>query len=353
MSETMEEDPLLHADVQEMESSALITTYTVLAYGVVLLAIVGGAVYYFFGDKLIKKEPKKKAADVDHVAATNTVGLEDVTYLAKQLAPESTHLDVLMAVASTPENIAYGLQQYEIKEETRRERIKEDLEESKKKKTSDSGKKATSKDDLFNLDDDGWADDDDDDERAKAAAKAEEEKKKEREELQKAVGKQKIKLEGIDEGVIGQKWVENTLAGNGVWPPKDLGLLNGRKFEYQGKQVSPLDHPGLRRNLCMITGRLNSIMLNSHPELRKSLKCSSGRHTLHILPCSNLRVHFSGSCIQTISRSIVFQRKYGVPWSMCFVVGSGPSHRCRSSKLSIGKDNRRDCCNVQNRGSFG
>lgn len=266
----VEEDPILATDVQDLESSAFVTVYKLAAYGAFILAIVGGAVYYLIGDKFFKKP--KEVADVDDVSATNTVGLKDVTYLASQLHPKSTHLDVLMAVASTPENIAYGLKAYESTEKARRERIKEDLEESKKKKPSSSTKESSSTESMFNLDDDGWADDDDDDEKARAAAKAEEEKKKEREQLQKAVGKQKVKLEGIDEGVIGQKWVEDTLSGNGVWPPKDFGLLKGKTFEYEGKKVSALDHPGLRRNLCMITGRLNSIMLNSHPQLGKSTR---------------------------------------------------------------------------------
>lgn len=274
MSETTEEippilkqeDPILAENVLEVESASLITVYTLVAYGVVLLAIIGGLAYYFLGDKLIKK--KKTEIEVDDVAATNTVGLQDVSYLATQLSPGSSHLDVLMAVASTPENIAYGLKAYQLKEKARRERIQEDLEEAKKKKTKISST-AVSSDALLSIDDEGWADDDDDDERAKAAAKAEEEKKKEREQLQKAVGKQKVKMEGIDEGVLGQKWVENTLSKSGVWPPKDLGILQGKTFDYEGKKVSPLDHPGLRRNLCMITGRLNSMVLNSHPELRK------------------------------------------------------------------------------------
>mmetsp|Transcript_106816 Transcript_106816/g.299036 ORF Transcript_106816/g.299036 Transcript_106816/m.299036 type:complete len:549 (-) Transcript_106816:49-1695(-) len=262
----MEEDPILAVDVQEMESSAFLTVYTLAAYGFVLVAIIGGAAYYFLGDKLFKKEKKKAAVEVDDIASSNTVGLQDITYLASVLSPTSTHLDILMAVASTPENITYGLKAYQRKEQVRKERIQEDLEEAKKKKAS--GPKATAPTDaMFSLDDEGWADDDDDDEKAKAAAKAEEEKQKEREQLQKAVGKEKVKLEGLDEGVIGQKWVENVLAGNGVWPPKDLGFLKGKTFDYEGKKVSALDHPGLRRNLCMITGRLNSVMLNSHQEL--------------------------------------------------------------------------------------
>ena len=126
------------------------------------------------------------------------------------------------------------------------------------------------KSDLFSFDDDeGWADDDEDDEKAKLAAKTEEAKRKDREQLKNAVEKPKILIEGLDEGVLGQKWVENTLSEEGNWPPKNMAFLEGLKFEYEGKEVSPLDHPGLRRNMCMISGRLNSTQLNGHPQLCK------------------------------------------------------------------------------------
>ena len=112
--------------------------------------------------------------------------------------------------------------------------------------------------------------DEDSKEKAKLAKMADEQKKKEQEQLNKATGTGKILLEGIDDGVIGQKWVENTLAGQGAWPPKDLRFLKDTKFDYNGKMVSAVDHPGLRRNLCMMMGRINSMMLNTHSELCKS-----------------------------------------------------------------------------------
>lgn len=229
-----------------------------------IVAVIGGA-FYFFNKK--SKEPEKKPrkdVEVDDVTSTNTVGLKDVNYIAQKLHPGSSHMDVIMAVISTPENINYGLRAYQLKEKTRQKRIEEDAEEAKGE-AKESEKKNT--ENMFDFDDDGWADDDDEDEKAKAAAKAEEEKKKEREQLKKAIGKTKLKLEGIDEGVIGQNWVESTLSEKGVWPPKDMGILQGETFTYEGKQVSALEHPGLRRNLCMLTGRLNSMVLNSHPQL--------------------------------------------------------------------------------------
>jgi hypothetical protein len=154
--------------------------------------------------------------------------------------------------------------------------IEERKEEEKKEEAEKnaSTKKSSSNNNMFELDDDGWADEDDDmdeeaKEKAKIAKEAEEQKKKDREQLKAATGKTKIPLEGIDEGVIGQKWVERTLGKIGSWPPQDLRFLKDMTFEYEGKQVSALDHPGLRRNLCHIAGRIGSITLNSHPELCK------------------------------------------------------------------------------------
>jgi len=263
--ETMTETSQDHtAEATAAGNDSMVTVNLLVAYGVVLLAVVGAILYYILKDKFVQK--KKSLPEVDDMTTSNTVGLGDVAYLAKVLKPDSSHNDVLLAVASTPENVIYGLRNFKNVEKMRMERIQEDLEEAKNAKP----KKAASSDAMFNLDDDGWADDDDgDDEKAKAAALAEEEKKKAREDLKKAVGKEKVKMEGIDDGVLGQQWVEKVLGSKGMWPPKDLGVLKGATFDYDGKMVSALDHPGLRRNLCMITGRLNSLVLNGHPELRK------------------------------------------------------------------------------------
>ena len=261
--ETMTENTA-EATAAGNDSGSMVTVNLLVAYGVAILAVVGAILYYILKDKFVQK--KKSLPEVDDMTTSNTVGLGDVAYLAKVLKPDSSHNDVLLAVASTPENVIYGLRNYKNVEKMRMERIQEDLEETKNAKP----KKAATVDAMFNLDDDGWADDDDgDDEKAKAAAVAEEEKKKAREDLKKAVGKEKVKMEGIDDGVLGQLWVEKVLGSKEMWPPKDLGVLNGARFDYDGKMVSALDHPGLRRNLCMITGRLNSLVLNGHPELRK------------------------------------------------------------------------------------
>lgn len=257
--------------------------YVILVYGIVLVAALAAAAYYLL---VVRRQSpstsgeakdKKRAAhaDVDDAISTNSVGLPDITYIASMLKPDSSHLDVLLAVASSPESIAFGTRAYLKKEKLKQDRLEEEKKEEEKNKkeaksVSDVGGNST----MFDLDDDGWADDDDDEDldedakrKSKLAKETEEQKKKDREQLKHATGKAKIPLEGVDEGVIGQEWVEKTLAKIGAWPPPDLSFLKDMTFEYEGKQVSALDHPGLRRNLCNIQGRINSMTLNSHPEL--------------------------------------------------------------------------------------
>jgi hypothetical protein len=251
-------EPLLAEEEPEMASMLYIVLPIVVA--------VGAAIYFFLYIK--GSEKKKPSVEIDETLTTNSVSLEDISYLASKLGPESTHMDVFMAIASCPDSIKHGLRADEAKDKIREERIALDKEEEKSKKSA-----ATSSKNLYALDDDGWADeDDDDDEEAKRKAvlakAAEEQKKNDKEQLNKATGKVKLLLEGIDEGVIGQKWVENALASKEAWPPKDLCFLKDEMFDYKGKKVSALDHPGLRRNICMIMGRINSLMLNTHPELR-------------------------------------------------------------------------------------
>ncbi|CAJ1952332.1 unnamed protein product [Cylindrotheca closterium] len=253
LDETLDEIP---EDVKSMPS---------MAFGILLFVIAAGA-YYYYAFVLNKK--KKPTVEIDETMATNTVSLKDINYLASRLGPNSTHMDVLLAVASCPDSIKYGTKHHEAKEKARADRIAQDEEEKVNEKTDI---KSTAKDNLFDFDDEGWADEDDMDDESKRKLelekKAEEQKKKDLEQLNKATGKAKILLEGIDDGVIGQLWVEKTLGSNGAWPPKDLRFLGGEKFDYNGKMVSALEHRGLRRNICMMMGRINSMMLNTHPEL--------------------------------------------------------------------------------------
>jgi hypothetical protein len=250
----------------------------------VIAIVVGGiiaAAYYYFSknngnDKQQKLQRNLKDVDIDDQVASNTVGLKDITYIASKLNPDSTHLDILLAVASTPESIAWGVKAHEKRQQIMEDRMKDDEKEAQEKKKESSSNKSSSGDSMFDLDDEGWADDNDeteDDEtkeKAKLAKQAEEDKKKAREQLKKVNEKPKFVLEGLDDGVIGQNWVEKVLSKSGAWPPADMRFLDGMTFDYEGKQVAALDHPGLRRNLCHIAGRINSVSLNSHPELSKS-----------------------------------------------------------------------------------
>jgi len=240
---------------------------------VVALVVLAGLAFVYLrkGKADDDKDADKKSTPTKTPLDGNTVGLSDVAYLMSQLSPSSSRMDVLWAVASTPESIQYGLQSHETVQKIRDQRKEADAAEANDKKKGGKEDAATT----FDLDDEGWDDDNDGEEekdeetkrKEKLAAEADEQKKKDREQLQKATGKTQVKLEGFDDGVIGQRWVETTLANVGAWPPKDLGLLSKRKFDYNGRNVSALDHPGLRRNICMITGRLNSTVLNSHPDL--------------------------------------------------------------------------------------
>jgi len=235
--------------------------------GLVGVVVAAAAYYLFFNKK--EEEKRGKNVDIDDTLATNTVGLGDITYIVSKLSAQSDQLDVLLAMASTPESIVWSTKSLAAREKLIAQQAN-DQKEEEKKKLAESKKAADEK--AFDLGDD-WADDDDDDldddakRKAELAKKILEEKQKLGEELAKATGKVKVPIEGIDEGVIGQKWVETTLGKAGLWPIEDLRFLKDMTFEHEGKQVSAMDHPGLRRNLCFVAGRLNSLVLNSHPEL--------------------------------------------------------------------------------------
>lgn len=238
-------------------------------YAVVVIGVIAAIAYYLSSQK--KEKKRGSDVDVDEAIATNSVGMGDITYIASKLSPDSDPLDVLLAVASTPESIVWSTKQIAIRQKAIDKRIQFDKEEEAKKKAE---AKKSNDDKMFEFDDDGWADDDDEDEETKKKAalakQVMEEKQKLEGEVAKSSGKVKTPIEGMDEGVIGQQWVEKTLGSLGAWPPKDLRFLKDMKFDHKGKKVSAMDHPGMRRNLCFIFGRLNSIGLNSHPELLKA-----------------------------------------------------------------------------------
>mmetsp|Transcript_4895 Transcript_4895/g.13866 ORF Transcript_4895/g.13866 Transcript_4895/m.13866 type:complete len:705 (+) Transcript_4895:149-2263(+) len=199
-------------------------------------------------------------------ALENTVASGDAAYIASSLSPTSTHLDVLFCLATAPENLSTSQADIDRADKIRAERM-ELLDKEKKAAAKTGG-------DFDDLMDGDWADDNDEEEdeetkrRAELGRKAEEEKAKHAKSLAAATGKiANVKLEGLDDGVLGQMWVEDTLKKAGKWPP-ELGILAGKTFKNEkGKMVAPLDNRAVRRNLCMTMGRLNSIMLNTHPDL--------------------------------------------------------------------------------------
>jgi len=213
--------------------------------------------------KLVTKtehESKKSMSD-------NSVAQSDLTYLAKHLRPDSTHLDVLYYVATCPESIEITQQAIDKGDELKVARI-EFLNPSKKSQQQETF-------DFGN--DEGWANDDEDDDATKAAKAKQAEKEKLAKQVAEASGKDQIakniKIEGLDDGVLGQVWVEKTLENAGQWPPKfgKSCSISKMTFAQKGSKhaVSVLEHRAARRNLCMTLGRLNSQKLNSHSELSK------------------------------------------------------------------------------------
>ena len=220
-------------------------------YAGAVLFVIYSVVMHFRNMKANKKkaqtEEEKQKAAAALLDQSNSVSKEDLKFLVENLKPTSTHLEILWALCATPDNLAWSLRNLEAAETVRQER----LNEGKAKKPEEP-----KKDDLAAmLDGGGWDGEDED----KDAA--------EKKELQnKATGQTKVLLEGLDEGVLGQHWVEETLAQHKQWPPKTVDMFKG--IDYNGKKIEKvMDHPGLRRLLCMMMGRLNSQMLNSHPQL--------------------------------------------------------------------------------------
>lgn len=252
------------AAIEEVASSSSLPLIGGLAILIILILL---SIRYIQKSPKVSKltnssNDKKKKVD-------NKVTLDpkaDAAYLVNCLRPTSTPLEILYAIATTPDTVAVTSKHVALANELREKKLAHLAE----KKSEASHK---SMDDLF--DDDGWAEEDEDDPAAAAAKKAKEEKEKEEKRLAKATGKDvtdvtKVKLEGVDDGVLGQEWVVSNLTKLGVWPPPGFTStdLNNKKFtDENGKKVSPLNHPGVKRALIMTMGRLNAKKLNTHPEL--------------------------------------------------------------------------------------
>lgn len=249
------------------------SSFPLLATLSVIIGFIVIAIYF------IKSSPKVQkviATKTGKDTATKKKGVNkqvvldakaDATHLINALRPNSEPLEILYAIATSPDTVAITSKHVELAEELRTKKRDHLAKEASNKDTHKS------MDDLFG-DDDGWAEDDEDDPAAAAAKKAREEKKKEEARLAKATGKDvtdftKVKLEGVDDGVLGQEWVVTNLTKMGSWPPPKFNesSLSSRKFSIDGKVVGPLDHPGVKRALVMTMGRLNAKQLNTHPEL--------------------------------------------------------------------------------------
>ena len=258
----------------------------------VFLLVVGVAFYYYSAsvhggssDATASKkgiDRKGDGDDQDDAKKSSTVAttpdgktvriqMDDLVDIFTHLSPSSSHYDFLFAVVTSSEMIAAVTQSLDDIEEIRRKKSKKKQQEEAAKKSSPDG--AVSFDDLFDQDgfDEGDEDEDDDEATKEAKRKAKEEeaqKKADMERLKQATGQALPVLEDMDEGVLGQKWVEKTLQDKGEWPMKLPDWLKKQKFDWKGeKKLSPMDHPAVRRILCMTAGRVNSAYLNSHPEL--------------------------------------------------------------------------------------
>ena len=231
-------------------------------YAVYLLAILLVLrALYLIGQKQRALQAARKPLEGDDAALlddSNSVSAKDLQFLGNHLnADRSTAYDVLWTLCASPANLAWSLSNLKKVEQIKQERLEQEANKQKKKQTNELDFDAL-------VNEGGWDEDDDEDAAGDKAKKNKDTTKTST--TEDATGQNKQLLEGIDEGALGQKWVESTLEKAKQWPPPSIDLW--KEIEYQGDPVeNVLDHPGLRRMLCMTTGRLNSQMLNGHPEL--------------------------------------------------------------------------------------
>lgn len=257
---------------------------------VLLLWLISTAYYFFFKRRRTDKDEKSQEKGSSSSSSSSSssdgplltpIALENFSSLLNRLNPDSRHMDILLALLAMPEILQTSNEEFEKIQELR-EKKKKQIEEEKKAK-----KNRIDFDDLLNAD--GWDNDDDDEDHHQGnndnndndnneedlVKKSREEEKRKEEELlrlRKSQGKELPPMEGLDEGVLGQNWVERTLQEISVWPPP-LDALGEETFPYQPKgtrraqQLKPLDHPVFRRCLCMTMGRLHSDKLNTNPQL--------------------------------------------------------------------------------------
>jgi hypothetical protein len=241
---------------------------------VVALVLLAGLVYYYSYSSQVSSSPSTSLAKTGGMDEKNNVSvattadgktvriqMDDLINIFNRLTPESKHWDILFAIITSSEIVSVVTQALDAVEEIRQKKRKKKEEEFKKKDD------VVSFDDLFDEDgfDEGEEHEDDDEATKEAKRKAKEEearKKADMERLKQATGQKLPLLEDMDEGVLGQKWVEKTLQSKGAWPLELPAWLKKAKFEWKGKSMSAMDHPAVRRILCMTAGRMNSAMLN-------------------------------------------------------------------------------------------
>ena len=246
-----------------------VQTLMMVAYASIVAALVGAIVYTVSQNKQQAKAAGEDVDDDDYTFQSNSVAQRDLEYLANHVRPDLTHIQVLTLALASPTNLAWAKRDLQKVEKLRAEKLQE------QSSSKDPAQKRSTIQDFETLvNEGGWDDDDDDDD-----GKDKDTKEDSQAELEKlkaaATGKSGLPLlEGMDDGVLGQEWVQRTLQAAGEWPPPDLGVLDDLSFVREcckdDTLQSPLNYAPLCRMLCMISGRLNSQMLNSHPELLKA-----------------------------------------------------------------------------------
>ena len=243
----------------------------------VFLVVVGAAFYYYSSqqkggeassstDKDVEDKKKASVATTPD-GKTVRIQVDDLVDIFSRLSPTCGIYDILYAVITSAEIVSAVTQSLDEIDVIRQKKLKKKEEEQAKKKED-----VVSFDDLFDQDgfDEGDEDEDDDEATKEAKRKAKEEeaqKKADMERLKQATGQALPVLEDMDDGVLGQMWVEKTLQEKDAWPLDLPDWLKKEKFDWKGKKMSAMEHPAVRRILCMTAGRMNSAMLNSHDEL--------------------------------------------------------------------------------------
>jgi len=222
-----------------------------------------------------KTKGNDKSKNASAAAMSNSVATDDLKFLVNLLQnnEEQSHVDLLFLIASTPEIIEQAGKAVEHYEECKKQKLANKAEEEKKKNTMLDLAGPWGDDDDNNDDDDG-----ENKEQQTQAQKLEEElARKKKALLAQATGAidyDAMKIEDVDSGVIGPKWVRSILQENNIWPPKfldDLTIIShwreqNTSWTYQGQKYSdPLSYPPIQRNFVLLLARVNSQLLNGHP----------------------------------------------------------------------------------------